>query len=377
MLPEDQRQALLGEIGRLAFEATSPESLAQSVMAPLERLLDVSSSVFYRINEHGHFVPIAGTLSEAGYEYSRHYYEVDPLQRAMREANSWVFRTDRYPSAWREFLNGPVYLEHCHRYDIHSYVNVRLVDSDHGAIGTYGIMLARGEHQPGFSSRDEFDLIELLPTFEAAVRRGVREGTRSGASLALAAVLDSQSRPTIVLDARGGLVWASKHARRLLGWDRRAKAVVPRALYDGALRLGGLIAGERASVLPRTSVSLVGLDGEKISVALRLARTDVGTPVIVAEFEIAHQPTAAALATRFSLTPTQASVLVSLTHGLSDRAIAEQHKISLATVRSHLGQVLSKLGVESRLQAALLVARSDAATDDDDPPPVREADTRS
>lgn len=379
MPSHDERRALLAEIARFAFESSSPTALGQAVMTPLERLVDASSSVFYHINEHGHFVPIAGTLVEAGYEYSREYYGIDPLQTAMREDRSWVFRTDRNPVAWRQFLDGPVYQDHCRKYDIYSYIHVRLVNLEHGASGTYGIMLSHGPRQPDPTMQDELDLIELLPSFEAAVRRGNRELHRSGASLALEAVLDGHRRPTVILDARGGLVWAAKRARKILGWDRQGRAVVPSPLLDGALRLGGLVAGERTSALPKTSVHLVGINGEKIAVSLRLARTDAGTPLVVAELEVAQQPTAVAVAERFNLTPTQASVLVSLTRGLSDRAIAEQHAISLATVRSHLGQVLSKLGVESRLQAALLVARSDVfgTSDDEDDSPISERSTRS
>jgi DNA-binding NarL/FixJ family response regulator len=75
--------------------------------------------------------------------------------------------------------------------------------------------------------------------------------------------------------------------------------------------------------------------------------------VVIAEV---HAPPSniADLTRRHDLTKMQASVLGSLARGLSDREISKERGISLATVRTHVGQVLSKLGVRSRMQAALL-----------------------
>ncbi|HVH41012.1 MAG TPA: helix-turn-helix transcriptional regulator [Labilithrix sp.] len=369
MLTPDERKKLVGEVSRFAFDATSPEALACTVMKPLHRLVDASASVLYRINDQGNMLPLGGSLMDgAALAYSRECYAIDPLQAAMRSENPWVFRTERSADAWQEYLDGPVYRDLCRHAEVHSYLHVRLVDCDHGTNGMYAMMLAHSERQAPFGTQDELDLIEVLPTLEAAIRRTTRAGGRQGSLLAIEAALDSSRRPSVVMDARGGLLWASKRARRLLGWDRGRQGLVPNALREGALELGALVAGKRPSARPTRTIQLVGLDGEHVAVEFRTAQTEAGLPVIVAELDLASQPSAADLAKRFNLTTAQANVLASLADGCSDRSIGERHSISLATVRSHIGQILSKLGVESRLQAALLAARcpSSASENDDD-----------
>jgi DNA-binding CsgD family transcriptional regulator len=46
-----------------------------------------------------------------------------------------------------------------------------------------------------------------------------------------------------------------------------------------------------------------------------------------------------------------------LAEGLSDREIADRLHISAETVRTHMGNILGKLRVESRLQALVFAVR--------------------
>jgi len=50
-------------------------------------------------------------------------------------------------------------------------------------------------------------------------------------------------------------------------------------------------------------------------------------------------------------------VLESVAEGLSDKEIARRLSVSHETVRTHMVNILGKLGVESRLQALLLAVR--------------------
>ncbi len=50
----------------------------------------------------------------------------------------------------------------------------------------------------------------------------------------------------------------------------------------------------------------------------------------------------------------QAAVLTLLAQGRPNRKIAHCHPISLASVHTHAGQILAKMGVHSRVRAALL-----------------------
>ncbi len=58
-------------------------------------------------------------------------------------------------------------------------------------------------------------------------------------------------------------------------------------------------------------------------------------------------------------------MLRALAAGLDNQAIADRLHLGTATVRSHVVQVLRKLDVNSRLQAALFAVRHGVVDEDD------------
>jgi DNA-binding NarL/FixJ family response regulator len=68
-----------------------------------------------------------------------------------------------------------------------------------------------------------------------------------------------------------------------------------------------------------------------------------------------------ALASRIGeLTPQQQRVFVMVAHGKSNKEIAFDLNIQEGTVKAHVSQILSKLGVHSRTEAALVAGRFNA-----------------
>lgn len=65
------------------------------------------------------------------------------------------------------------------------------------------------------------------------------------------------------------------------------------------------------------------------------------------------------------LTPREIEVLQVLTHGHSNQEIAEKLYITEKTVKTHVSNILSKLNVSSRLQAALYALRTGMVTLDE------------
>jgi DNA-binding NarL/FixJ family response regulator len=57
------------------------------------------------------------------------------------------------------------------------------------------------------------------------------------------------------------------------------------------------------------------------------------------------------------LTPRELDVLEALANGLSNKQIAERLHISLETERTHIMNIMTKLGAHSRLQALLFCLR--------------------
>lgn len=62
------------------------------------------------------------------------------------------------------------------------------------------------------------------------------------------------------------------------------------------------------------------------------------------------------------LTPRERDVLQALGRGLSDKEIAQDLGVSTETVRTHMVNILSKLEVDSRLQALVFAVRHGAVT---------------
>ena len=58
------------------------------------------------------------------------------------------------------------------------------------------------------------------------------------------------------------------------------------------------------------------------------------------------------------LTPREVEVLTLIAHGLTNSAIAEHLVVSDATVRTHVGRILGKLGVHDRAQAVAAAYQS-------------------
>ncbi len=86
----------------------------------------------------------------------------------------------------------------------------------------------------------------------------------------------------------------------------------------------------------------------------RLARTASGACFVLVELNgEGSSPQAARKSAAFGLTPAEIKVLDLIAQGLSDREIGRRLFVSRPTVRSHVGRILEKLGVSSRLQAAV------------------------
>ncbi|MFE6165498.1 response regulator [Streptomyces sp. NPDC056486] len=68
------------------------------------------------------------------------------------------------------------------------------------------------------------------------------------------------------------------------------------------------------------------------------------------------------------LTPREREVLALVAHGFSNDTIAEYLVLARATVRTHLGRILVKLGLDSRAQAVAAAYKSGLVRPDDQPP---------
>ena len=99
-------------------------------------------------------------------------------------------------------------------------------------------------------------------------------------------------------------------------------------------------------------------------------RVHAGTSVVervelerlLQETELARAEAAVAQAALAQLTKREREVLQALAEGLSDQALAAGLRVSKETIGTHMRRLLTKLGVESRLQAVTLAAKQGVIT---------------
>jgi ATP/maltotriose-dependent transcriptional regulator MalT len=210
--------------------------------------------------------------------------------------------------------------------------------------------LARARH-PGQPAPDDATAITLLERV-----RDAAEGPAGAGIPELAAwhtlTLAERTRQQGPSDPAA---WAAAVA----AWERLGQPY--RAAYAGFRHAEALLAaGDRdtaAQVLGRAA-AITGrlgarpLEGE-IQALARRARLDLAPPVAAA-VPAAGAPTPAA---QLGLTPREAEVLALVAAGRSNRQIAQALFISPKTVAVHVSNILAKLGVDGRVEAAAIAHR--------------------
>jgi DNA-binding CsgD family transcriptional regulator len=211
-------------------------------------------------------------------------------------------------------------------------------------------MLFRSSRQSDFGDRELVTAARALPALEAAARRCLQTEADRGPSPVVEAILDeADERAYLALTPQGRLLWRSQRAARLLD-----PGPLPDAMLAAVRKLGDLAAGEAPRSLPSV-VHFTRRDGTRVDGDLRLARTRTGEPFVAVALSTGSRPRVDELRERFGLTQAEADVLGELALGHSNREIARRRSVSVATVRTHVVHLLEKLGVHSRLRAALMV----------------------
>jgi len=106
---------------------------------------------------------------------------------------------------------------------------------------------------------------------------------------------------------------------------------------------------------------LKNVSANELAAAIRAAHA--GRPTLAPEAaQVLIQATREPLALGHDLTEREREVLALMVEGLSNRGIAERLVVSTATVKFHVSNVLSKLGVTSRTEAVALALQEHLVT---------------
>lgn len=161
------------------------------------------------------------------------------------------------------------------------------------------------------------------------------------------AALDNAGQWVLAFTPEGVLNWGSDGAMRLLDTpETRAMVENGRARGDLATWIATLVNQPLSSVAAFTgggiTLKYLGTNGPDILVAIRPYQTG---------------ETATRLITEYGLTQREAEVLLWLSHGKTNRDIAEILELSARTVNKHLEAIFQKMGVDNRTSAAVLADR--------------------
>lgn len=156
--------------------------------------------------------------------------------------------------------------------------------------------------------------------------------------------LDSMGRSIVAADGDGAILWATPQAHDLLtrlGIRADERAALPWEIKNLLREQGASRTLERF--------------GRKIEFRLVESRADGPMLLRLIDHDAGTQEER--LARAFNISLREAEVLMWLTHGKSNKEIAEILDLSPRTVNKHLEQIFEKLGIENRTAAATMSVR--------------------
>lgn len=127
-----------------------------------------------------------------------------------------------------------------------------------------------------------------------------------------------------------------------------------RDLVNGAMQAGAI------------GYLVKGGSGDQLTNAIRAAHSGQTTLASEAAKALFETPTQASTTQRDELTERESQVLVFLVEGLSNPQIAERMHLSVAAIKYHVSNIISKLGATNRTEASILAIQQNLVTKTDD-----------
>lgn len=316
-----------------------------------------------------------GFTPQGALEYIRHYHRIDPRAALVQhlQTGEWISCHEQFDDAFVQ--RDPFYRDFLMAYG-GRYVSAAKVYQDDEVLAFLGI------HR-GCTARP-LDAAELArgqrlgEHVQCALGLWRRQRQALQASLFGNALLARLGHAVLLVDEQLQLHYKNTAAEEALQRDERLKVVGRSLVCTGAggadalllalrrLRLGGEDAWlEPGPAQTRTVARTGGCDGRPplllLLSALRPAETMGAFGSRSLAMVLVHDPAAKqrhdpfVVASMYDLTPAESAVAVAVAEGIEVREIARRHGVAVATVRSQLHAVFSKMGVsrQSEIVGAL------------------------
>lgn len=336
--------------------ASSTSELVDRGLGALAEECGASLVVLYRVINGGIDGKVPASMPNPMALYASRYFTSCPLQEIKRRYNPDVaIVTDMIA---RSVVNGSeVFADFYQVHRIERHLSVRLSSEPHGQLRCRGLVLCRSARDRAWRSKDVDRLKRLRPVIAATLARaeqldGFRRAARERDVLA-ALVSDLVPARRLVFDQNAKLVWASASALEVLERLKRAGAEVEgdlRAWVRAALQT----AGTDGAAPPDARAMVFGREATQASLVVFHASPG-GEPFALVQLgaDSADRAPRPVSASAFGLSRAESAVLAVLLQGKNNREIARQLCVSVDTVRTHLKQIYTKMGVHSRVEAVI------------------------
>lgn len=333
-------------------EAVSLGELAEGALKGLQREFDCSVGCVTHSPSDDAIEILCATNSPVLEDYHRNWFAIDPINDAIRSYDaSWIVSATTLPE-WNAMQKHPLYAEWAPSKNVRYLLHLRLSRAPYLQSGATNIFLCRSQRSSDFGHSEILALSHVLPELEAAVRRCERIAAMKSLSPFLETLLtDADGRARLALRMDGRLIWASNAAKQVLGRHIGAGQHLPAAIIEKVHHLA-----TRDATKPGIQFTMTG--SRPIRATLRTVQARNGDLFFVIDLHLLCEALQKEFRWRFGLTDAEADVLSDLGDGLSNAEIAKRRCVSVATVRTHVSHILSKLHVCSRLQAGIIARRS-------------------
>lgn len=354
MQTQVQKERLINNIIWNCFESVSVLDFSRKTLPLFNQLLHASRSLVAQGSEEYIPVPMAGSLKEVLPNYCRECMADDPIQEALHRYPSKLQRAALLPE-WEDYQKTTVYNEFAIPNGVHDFFHIKLGRGPYTGPGSVVLMFARSSKQTDFEEQDGLNLATFLPVLESMVQRDAILQTSHQALPILEAMVEMQSPLALAFSLKGRLLWMSQKAEEMLKPAGKGRINLPEELISAVLRFGELNNAKQLVIPPPTQITFVSKSAEATRAQLRLISHHSGESFVMVEFDPPlFNPQLERIRTRYGLTISETKVLGLIAQGMANLNIASYLSISPDTVRTHVSRILGKLGVNSRVQAALL-----------------------
>lgn len=365
----DPISELIGHFYTVATEGTSWAGIASTIASALG-----STSAVLKLHGPGdavHLLECTENLSVSDHQQSwaTHWHRQDLwVERSAAFGISRVV-TDQDLVSPKEQQSSGFYQEWLRAIDIHHMVGAVFPGSD-GTLGVLGIH--RPERAGAYTDDDRRKVAFLLPHLQRALWLGQKLSVAATRQMAAEAVLEGIDAAVFVVDRHRRIVALNAHGECLLRQptglaNRRDRLVLAEALLNARLDrlVNASISTACAHPAPAGSAMTIPREDQLPLTLLVAPLPPGGLPAFSQPLALVsvRDPEAATLGTTclrdlFGFTRTEAAIAADLARGLSVDTVAARHRVGMATLRSHIKQILLKTGTHRLAEAVALIARS-------------------